>query len=69
MKIMKKSKREINSRILQFRKTKSSEIDATPSEVTKNLFSGIWRNHVDGERTSLKKLRNRKLILTPVDRD
>lgn len=69
MKVMKKSKQEIKSRILRFKKTKSSEIDVSPSEVTKNLFSGIWKNHVDGEKTTLNKLRTKKLILTPVEKE
>ncbi|MDR9417813.1 hypothetical protein [Gracilimonas sp.] len=66
---MKKSKQEIKGKILRFSKTKRYENDVSPTEVTKNLFSGIWKNHVDGERTSIKKLHKRKLILTPVDRD
>ena len=62
MKVMKKSKQEIKNRILTFTKKRGPEKSVCPSEVTKDLFSDVWRDHVDDVRTAAGELQNQKLI-------
>lgn len=59
---MKKSKKEIKSRILAFTKKRRSEDLMSPTVVTKNLFSDVWRDHVDGVRKVAGELQNARLI-------
>lgn len=59
---MKKSKQEIKNRILTFTRKRGSQKSVCPSEVTKDLFSDVWRDHVDEVRTVAGELQNQKLI-------
>ena len=59
---MKKSKQEIKNRILSFTKKRGPEKSVCPSEVTKDLFSDIWRDHVDEVRTIAGEMQSEQLI-------
>lgn len=59
---MKKSKKEIRNRILTFTKKKGVEKSVSASEVAKDLFSDVWKDHVDEVRTMADELQNEKLI-------
>ncbi|MEX0723410.1 MAG: DUF3253 domain-containing protein [Gracilimonas sp.] len=61
---MKKSKQEIRNRILTFTKQRRSERSVSSSEVTRNLFSDIWRDHLDNVKAMSGKFKNKKLIKT-----
>ncbi|MAO63843.1 MAG: hypothetical protein CL666_02465 [Balneola sp.] len=62
MKAMKKSKNEIKNRILAFSKKHRSQEQISPTEVTKNLFTDVWRDHVDGVRKVAGELQNARLV-------
>ncbi|SMO93034.1 DUF3253 domain-containing protein [Gracilimonas mengyeensis] len=59
---MKKSKQEIKNRILTFTKKRGPEKSVCPSEVTKDLFSDVWKDHVDDVRTAAGELQSERLI-------
>lgn len=59
---MKKSEQEIKNRILTFTKKRGPEKSVCPSEVAKDLFSDVWKDHVDEVRTMAGKLQSEKLI-------
>ena len=59
---MKKSKQEIKNRILAFTKKRGPDKSVCPSEVTKDLFTDVWRDHVDDVRTVAGELQNQRLI-------
>ncbi|WP_020402682.1 DUF3253 domain-containing protein [Gracilimonas tropica] len=59
---MKKSKQEIKNRILTFTRQRGPEKSVCPSEVTKDLFSDVWRDHVDDVRTVAGELQSENLI-------
>lgn len=61
-KAMKKSKREIKNRILSFTKKRVLEKSISPSEVTKDLFSDVWKDHVDEVRTVAGEMQSERLI-------
>lgn len=61
---MKKSKQESKSRILNFTKQRRSEKSVPSSEVTRDLFSDIWRDHLDNVKAITGKIQNKKLIKT-----
>jgi hypothetical protein len=58
---MKKSKQETKGRILKMTKTKKSDKSVSPTEVTKNLFADVWKDHVDEVRTMAGELQSEKL--------
>lgn len=67
---MKKSKQEIRNRILTFTKKRGPESSVCPSEVTRDLFSDVWRNHLDDVKNVAGELQNEKLIkITQKGRD
>lgn len=67
---MKKSKQEIRNRILTFTKKRGLESSVCPSEVTRDLFSDVWRNHLDDVKNVAGELQNEKLIkITQKGRD
>jgi hypothetical protein len=49
---MKSSKENIKQRILTFARMKGPEHPVSTSEVARDLFSGVWKNHLDNVRTS-----------------
>lgn len=53
---MKQSKQEIKNRILTFKKMRGHQKPVSTSEVTKDLFSDIWRDHVDEVQTITRKM-------------
>ncbi|MBD3616518.1 MAG: DUF3253 domain-containing protein [Gracilimonas sp.] len=59
---MEKSKKEIRSRILSFTKQRSPEKSVSPSEVARDLFSNIWKDHLDEVRTMAGELQSEHLI-------
>ena len=59
---MKKSKQEIKNRILSFTKKREGDRSVSSTEVTKNLFTDIWKNHVDEVRTMAGELQSEKLF-------
>lgn len=59
---MKKSKKEIKNRILAFTKKRATEKSVSASEVAKDLFSDVWKDHVDEVRTMAGELQSEKLI-------
>ena len=59
---MNKSKQEIENRILSFTKKRGPNKSVCPSEVTKDLFSDVWRDHVDDVRNVAGELQNKRLI-------
>jgi hypothetical protein len=59
---MKKSKVEIKNRILAFTKKQRFEDSPSPTEVTKNLFTDVWKAHVDDVRAVAGEIHNQKLI-------
>lgn len=58
---MKKSKQENKSRILPMKKSRGQEDPVSPTEVTKNLFTDVWKDHVDEVRTMAGELQSEKL--------
>jgi hypothetical protein len=61
---MKKSKQEIKNKILTFTKQKRSEKSVSSSEVTRNLFSDVWNNHLDSVKAISGKFKNKRLVKT-----
>jgi len=59
---MKKSKQEIKNRILSFTKKRGPEKSVSPSEVTKDLFTDVWKDHVDEVRTIAGEMQSERLI-------
>lgn len=59
---MKKSKQEIKNRILSFSKKRAYDKSLSASEVTKDLFTDVWKNYVDDVRTVAGELQNSKLV-------
>lgn len=61
---MKKSKKKIKNRILSFTKQRSPEksVSPSPSEVARDLFSNIWKDHLDEVRTMAGELQSEHLI-------
>jgi len=59
---MKKSKQEIRNRILTFTKKRGPERSVSTSEVTRDLFSDVWKNHLDDVKNVAGELQNEKLI-------
>lgn len=59
---MKKSKQEIKNRILTFTKKRGPESSVCPSEVTRDLFSDVWKNHLDDVKHVAGELQSEKLI-------
>jgi hypothetical protein len=59
---MKKSKQEIRNRILTFTKKRGPERFVSTSEVTRDLFSDVWKNHLDDVKNVAGELQNEKLI-------
>lgn len=59
---MKKSKKKIENRILSFTKQRSSEKPVSPSQVAHDLFSNIWKDHLDEVRTMAGELQSEHLI-------
>ncbi|MFD2532879.1 DUF3253 domain-containing protein [Gracilimonas halophila] len=59
---MKKSKQEIRNRILTFTKKRGPERSVCPSEVTRDLFSDVWKNHLDDVKNVAGELQSEKLI-------
>ncbi len=58
---MKKSKQENKSRILPMKKNRGQQDPVSPTEVTKNLFTDVWKDHVDEVRTMAGELQSEKL--------
>ncbi|MTI87110.1 MAG: DUF3253 domain-containing protein [Balneolaceae bacterium] len=48
--VMKKSKEEIESRILSLTKSRGAGKSVSPSEVARDLFSNVWEEHLDEVR-------------------
>jgi hypothetical protein len=59
---MKKSEQEIRNRILTFTKKRGPEKSVCPSEVTRDLFMDVWRDHLDDVKGVAKKMQNEKMI-------
>lgn len=59
---MKKSKQKIKNRILSFTKKRGPDKSISPSEVTKDLFTDVWKDHVDEVRTVAGKMERERLI-------
>lgn len=59
---MKKSKQEIRNRILTFTKKKGPDRSICPSEVTRDLFTDVWKNHLDDVKHVAGELQNENLI-------
>ncbi|WP_421773888.1 DUF3253 domain-containing protein [Gracilimonas sp.] len=59
---MKKSKQENRSRILPMKKNRGQNDSVSPTEVTKNLFTDVWKDHVDEVRTMAGELQSEKLV-------
>lgn len=59
---MKKSEQEIRNRILTFTKKRGPKKSVCPSEVTRDLFTDVWRNHLDEVKTVAGKMQNEKMI-------
>lgn len=47
---MKKSKEEIEHRILSLTRSRGSKSSVCPSDVARDLFSDVWREHMDEVR-------------------
>lgn len=47
---MKKSKEEIEHRILSLTRSRGREKSVCPSDVARDLFSDVWREHMDEVR-------------------
>lgn len=60
---MKKSKQEIKNRLLSFTKKRKKEKSPTSSEVTRDLFSTVWKEHLDEVRTMAGELQSEKLAI------
>lgn len=58
---MKKSKQENKGRILPMKKKRGKDESVSPTEVTKDLFTDIWKDHVDEVRTMAGELQSEKL--------
>ncbi|MEQ8523633.1 DUF3253 domain-containing protein [Gracilimonas sp.] len=58
---MKKSKQENKGRILPMKKKRGRGESVSPTEVTKDLFTDIWKDHVDEVRTMAGELQSEKL--------
>ncbi len=69
MKVMKESKQESKNRILSFTKQRRSERSIPSSEVTRDLFSDVWRDHLDNVKAMTGKFQNKKLIKTSQKED
>ncbi len=59
---MKKAKQEIKNRILSFTGKREADNKVTPSEVARDLFSGVWKEHLDEVRTMAGELQSEKLL-------
>ena len=59
---MKKSKQENKGRILPMSNKRGRDESVSPAEVTKDLFTDIWKNHVDEVRTMAGNLQSEKLM-------
>lgn len=59
---MKKSEQKIRSRILTFTKKRGPDKSVCPSEVTRDLFSDVWRDHLDEVKDVAGKMQNEKMI-------
>ncbi len=59
---MKKSKQEIKNRILTFTKSRGPKKSVCPSEVTRDLFSDVWRDHLDEVKDVAVGMQKNKLI-------
>lgn len=59
---MKKSKQKTKNRILTLSRKGNDEESVNTSDVTGNLFSDVWKEHVDGVRTSIGDLQSEKLF-------
>lgn len=61
---MKKSQKEKKSRILTLTKTRglTGTDPVSPSEVTRDLFSDVWKENVDEVRTTVGELQSEKLV-------
>ncbi|MFP8487614.1 DUF3253 domain-containing protein [Gracilimonas sp. Q87] len=59
---MKKSEQEIRNRILTFTKKRGSKKSVCPSEVTRDLFSDVWRDHLDEVKDVAGKMQNENMI-------
>lgn len=58
---MKKSKQVNRSRILPMKRNRGQDDSVSPTEVTKNLFTDVWKDHVDEVRTMAGELQSEKL--------
>ncbi len=58
---MKTYKKHIKARVLTFAK-KHREASVSPTEATKNLFSDIWKVHVDEVRSMAGELQSEQLV-------
>lgn len=59
---MKKSEQEIRNRILTFTKKRGPKKSVCPSEVTRDLFTDVWRDHLDEVKSVAGKLQNERMI-------
>lgn len=58
---MKSSKEKIKQRILTFARRKGQEHPVSTSEVARDLFSGVWKNHLDNVRTTAGEFQKEQL--------
>lgn len=58
---MKKSKQEIKNRILSFTKKRLPDSPVSTSEITRDLFSDVWKNHLDEVKSKASDFKNRKI--------
>lgn len=59
---MKKSKQEIKGRILSLTKKKGPAKSVSPSQVARDLFADVWRDHLDEVRNMAGELQSEKMI-------
>lgn len=59
---MKRSKQEIKSHILQLTKKRGTGKSVSPSQVARDLFSDIWKDHLDEVRSMAGELQSERLI-------
>jgi hypothetical protein len=59
---MKKSEQEIRNRVLTFTKKRGPQKSVCPTEVTRDLFSDVWRDHLDEVKGVAGKMQNEKMI-------
>lgn len=58
---MKKSNTKFNQRVLSFTGRHNDDKSISSSETARNLFSGIWKNHLDKVRTTAGELQSEHL--------